>query len=139
MKVKDIPFADFINIQEEEQHLCLDQQEQLLNHLQTIHAGAQYTLAETQSGIYLQELFPHLADKVIPVLRDAQIKYKKPAQGKVFATASSSQEIQEKFLEQFERKGRASIEVSVEIRDINDVVNAQASFTWFVQVLNKEG
>ena len=106
-----------------------------MNHIKTIHASAQFTLAETQSGIHLQSLFPELEGKVIPVLRDAQIKYKKPAQEKIIAYASTDEEAVEKFKSQFEKKGRGSLQIEVKIKDINDVLTCQATFTWFVQSL----
>jgi hypothetical protein len=44
-----------------------------------LHAGAQFTLAETQSGLYLQTLFPELESQVIAILRESKMRYKKPA------------------------------------------------------------
>jgi len=135
MKVTDIPFVKHIGIDEENNELSLDFSENILNHIKTIHASAQFTLAETQSGMFLQSLFPEFEGKVIPVLRDAQIKYKKPAQEKIMAFASVDEENLKKFKLQFEKKGRASIQVEVKIKDINDVIICQAVFTWFVQRL----
>ena len=132
MQAKDIPFVKLIDIKESEEALSLEYKEDSLNHLKTIHAGAQFTLAETQSGLYLQSLFPELEGKVIPLLRDATIKYKKPAERKIVAIADVSQESITKFREQFAKKGRGSIDVNVIVQDSNDVVTAQATFIWFV-------
>ncbi len=106
MKATDIPFVKHIGIEEENNGLSLNFKNDVMNHIKTIHASAQFTLAETQSGIHLQSLFPELEGKVIPVLRDAQIKYKKPAQEKIIAYASTDEEAVEKFKSQFEKKGR---------------------------------
>ena len=135
MKATDIPFVKHIGIAEQNNEVTLDFNENILNHIKTIHASAQFTLAETQSGLHLQKLFPKLEGKVIPVLRDAQIKYKKPAQEKILAIASSDEEAVEKFKSQFDKKGRGSLQVNVEVKDINDVLTCQATFTWFVQAL----
>ena len=124
-----------IGIKDEKNELSLEFKENVLNHIKTIHASAQFTLAETQSGIHLQKLFPELEGKVIPVLRDAQIKYKKPAQEKIIAFASADKDAINKFNTQIEKKGRGSLQINVEIKDINDVLTSQATFTWFVQVL----
>jgi hypothetical protein len=113
----------------------LDFKDNVLNHIKTIHASAQFTLAETQSGIHLQSLFPELEGKVVPVLRDAQIKYKKPAVEKIIAFSSANEEAVEKFKTQFEKKGRGLLQIDVEVKDINDVLTCQAGFTWFVQAL----
>ena len=133
MKANDIPFAKHIGIQEDVNELSLDFTNNVLNHVKTIHASAQFTLAETQSGLYLQSLFPELEGKVIPLLRGAEIKYKKPALEKILAFSACSEQALEKFTAQFEKKGRASLEISVEVRDINGILTSEARFTWFVQ------
>ncbi len=75
MKATDIPFVKHIGIEKQNNELSLAFKNDVLNHIKTIHASAQFTLAETQSGLHLQSIFPELKGKVIPVLRDAQIKY----------------------------------------------------------------
>ena len=135
MKAIDIPFVSHIGIKDENNELSLDFKENVLNHIKTIHASAQFTLAETQSGMHLQKLFPELEGKVLPVLRDAQIKYKKPALEKIIAISSTDDESVEKFKSQFDNKGRGSLQINVEVKDINDVLTSQATFTWFVQAL----
>ena len=135
MNINTIPFIKLININQEEQTLSMNLKEDVLNHLNTIHAGAQYTLAETQSGVYLQNLFPHLEGKAIPILRDSKIKYKNPAKTSISASAISKEEDIEKFKTQYEKKGRALINVDVEVKDENDKISCQASFTWFIQSL----
>ena len=106
-----------------------------MNHLETIHAGAQFALAETQSGLYLQVLFPELEGKAVPLLRDAQIRYRNPARQKITAIAFSDNDAVEKFRGQLAKKGRGSLHVAVDVRDIDDVLVSQATFTWFVQML----
>lgn len=105
------------------------------NHLNTVHASAQFALAETASGDMLQALFPELVGKVVPVLRESQIKFRKPATSLISAYASVAEEAVVGFREQFERKGRATIAVVVELKDVNGVVTCSAEFGWFVQAL----
>ena len=69
------------------------------------------------------------------MLRESRIKYKKPALKKIVAFASCSDENIEKFDEQFAKKGRATLSVSVEIKDSDGVVTAISEFIWFVQKL----
>ncbi len=135
MNVTQIPLVKYLGIEEHEGELSLAFKPDVLNHIETLHAAAQYALAETQSGLHLLELFPELEGKVIPILRDAQIKYKKPAQSKIVALASCDAESVEKFKTQFDNKGRGTLQIDVQIKDINDVITCQASFTWFVQSL----
>ncbi len=135
MNALDIPFVKHIGIQESENELSLSCHDNVLNHIKSIHAGAQFTLAETKSGLHLQSLFPELEGRVIPLLRGAEVKYKKPAVETIMAYARSEEESVEKFRLQLEKKGRASLEIYVEVKDSNDLLCTQATFTWFVQKL----
>jgi acyl-coenzyme A thioesterase PaaI-like protein len=134
MNVIEIPFVKKVGItQSSKDELKLSFTDETHNHLQTMHASAQITLAETASGNFLQILFPELVGKVIPVLRDAQVKFKKPAIKDVIAYPSISNESREKFNTQFSKKGRASISVDVDIKDIENTLTCIATFNWFVQ------
>jgi len=136
MTIIDIPFVKLTGIEQEDNTLSLEFKKDVLNHLQTFHAGAQFTLAESASGYCLQQLFPELSSEVILVLRDANIKYKKPATRKLTAHASVSNEMIEKFMDGFKRKNRASIVVDVELVDPDNTISSRSSFTWFVQKIN---
>jgi len=137
MPSMDIPFAKHVGIQKKDEGtLMLVETEVVENHIQTIHAGAQFTLAETQSGLYLRSLFPEYAEKVIPLLRSSSVKYKHPATKEIVAIATVDDESKEKFETQFLKKGRASITIAVELRDSDDVVTMMGEFTWFVQKRN---
>jgi len=103
------------------------------NHIGTMHAAAQFLLAETASGVYLQEKFPDLKDEVIPLLRESQIKYRKTAEGTITAHAFAELETLERFKNQFLKRSRAIISVNVDLKDREGVVVAEALFTWFVQ------
>lgn len=117
--------------------LCMPFDEQIHNHLETAHAGAQFILAETMSGLFLKARFPELADKVVPVMREANIKYKRQAASDLVAYASATDEAEERFLQQFGLKGRGSIQVDVEVKDSNDVLVSKAHYSWFVTLLNQ--
>ena len=134
MNVIEIPFVKKTGITKNEKgELELPFTTDTHNHLETMHASAQFTLAETASGEFLQTLFPDLVGKVIPVLREAKVKFKKPAVKNIIAYPSITDEATEKFNTQFTKKGRASITVDVEIKDIEATVTCIASYNWFVQ------
>lgn len=133
MKADDIAFVKLVGIKQDEKSVSLDYKKDVLNHIESIHASAQFTLAETQSGLHLQELFPDLAGKVIPILRESKIKYKKPALKQIVSSAFCVEEDIQKFREQFDKKGRGSLLVSTEVKDIEGTVTANAEFTWFIQ------
>ncbi len=136
MDVTQIPFAKYIGIErKEEGTLQLESSPVVLNHIETIHASAQFALAETQSGLYLQIAFPELADKVVGLLRGATVKYKNPAYTSIYAKASMDDALKEKFLTTLHKKNRASITVTVEVCDSEDVLTMIGEFNWFVQKL----
>jgi len=132
MKATDIEFVKLVGIEQSGDSVSLAYKKDVQNHIETIHASAQFTLAETQSGLHLQKLFPHLEGLVIPVLRDSSMKYKKPALKTIRAKASVSQEDIEKFQVQFDKKGRGSLSVDVIVEDSDGVCTAQGTFGWFI-------
>ena len=134
MDVTQIPFAKHIGIErKDEGTLKLEPTNIVQNHIHSIHASAQFTLAETQSGLHLQLSFPELVGEVAGLLRGATVKYKNPATTTIYAIATIEEKLKKKFLMQLERKGRAGIVVDVVVKDSNDVVCMQGEFSWFVQ------
>ncbi len=113
--------------------LSLKLSENSQNHIGTMHAGAQFILAETASGVYLSRLFPELQDKIIPLLRNSCIKYKKTAIGTITTHPSLSDEKQERFINQFSKKSRGTIEVEVILKNEEEETVSIGSFIWFIQ------
>lgn len=134
MDLLEIPFSKHIGIKKEKDGtlmLCVN--ERVKNHINTIHASAQYTLAETQSAYYLESNFPQYEGEIIPLLRSSSVKYKNPAIKDIYAKAFTSKELLEKFEEQFLKKGRALISVEVNIYDSDNTLTMMGIFTWFIQ------
>jgi len=137
MDITQIPFVKHTGIEKDDVHtLKLEAADVLKNHLGTLHASALFTLAETQSGLSLQEHFPELEGKVAGVLRDATVKYRNPATSSIYAVANIKEEVKERFLSQYARKGRSSIVVDVVLKTYDDMVCMQGEFTWFVQKIS---
>jgi len=130
----NIPLVSHLGIEnKDEQTLKLECHSNIQNHIGTIHASAQFALAETQSGYYLSSIFPQYKGKFIPLLRSSSVKYKSPASSEIYAVATAKAEDLEKFEAQFLKKGRATISVEVKVIDINDIVTMQGEFGWFIQ------
>lgn len=137
MNVLEIPFVQKVGlIRNNNGYLTLPMNKSNENHIQTIHASAQFTLAETLSGEALQKMFPHLSGHVVPILRESEIKFKKPAIGEIYGLAHIDDAMKEKFEEQLAKKGRALISVDVEIKDNNESVTCSGRFDWFIQKIN---
>ena len=134
MDVTKIPFVEKVGVvRQSGGRLELPFNDSIQNHLQTIHASAQFALAETASGEALQALFPELVGKVVPVLRESQIKYSRPAIKAISAYPTVTDEALSKFKEKFKKKGRSSILVHVEVKDSENTIICTAKFNWFVQ------
>jgi acyl-coenzyme A thioesterase PaaI-like protein len=138
MDVTQIPFNKFLEIVQSNSDDCvleLGFNDNMKNHLGTFHASAQFALAEACSGLSLQRHFPHLENSVAPILRKSEIKFKNPAQSGIYARAHIDVEKKERFKQQFEKKGRATIAVPVEVIDQNGVICMSGRYKWFVQKL----
>lgn len=134
MNVLDLPFNKFIGIEKasgDEYLLMLGGEEKYLNHLNTVHASAQFALAEATSGLFLLTEFQELTN-IFPVVRKVETKYKKPAQGKVFSKASYVDTDKEKILEELNTRRRTLITVRVLLYDSEQKNIMQSDFEWFV-------
>jgi acyl-coenzyme A thioesterase PaaI-like protein len=136
MEITEIPFAKTIGLKRSSSGILeLHFEESVHNHLQTVAASAQFSLAEFASGRCLQQLFPELAGKVLPVLRDSRFKFKRPALSKISAFPEVPQKSVDRFTKHFETKGRALIVVDVSVKDVEGTETSCGSFTWYVQSL----
>ena len=133
MEVTQIPFVKKLEITQDQSQLHLKPKDDLLNHINTLHAGALFTLAEAASGLLLQDEFPTYSKNSLPILRTSNIKYIKSVTGEVKTKASLQEGAKEKFINTYEKKGRGLLEVFVELFDQENVLCAKCSFTWFVQ------
>jgi len=138
MEISDIPFVQHSGVVNlKENVLMLEYQDERSNHLQTIHAGALYTLAESQSGLFLSYRFPAFEGSVVPLLREGSMKYKKPVKDYVYAVADASEDTLKVFERIFLKKGKGSIKVKVLLKNEDDEVCAVGTFNWFVQKRGK--
>jgi hypothetical protein len=142
MEVTSIPFNAFLGMTRDSKvagaPLCLPQSTNYNNHLNTVHASAQFALGEAASGDCLLRRFRDLTGRsaVVPVVRTVEVKYRKPARGAIRATAEITDEIDSETRQALARKGRAVIPVTVAITDSTGHTTMTAVFEWFVQRLD---
>jgi acyl-coenzyme A thioesterase PaaI-like protein len=105
----------------------------LLNHVGTIHASAQFALAEAASGEFLLQQLGEAKDGVFAVLRTSEVKFRKPAHGALGATARFVQGDGSTLAAEVASRGRALSSVLVEIADAQGVVTMTGQFDWFLQ------
>ncbi|MEG3858237.1 YiiD C-terminal domain-containing protein [Microcoleus sp. herbarium12] len=141
MDIIEVPFNSFIGIervsQPSEVLLKLSNSPNYQNHLNTVHASAQFALAEACSGEYLLSRFNGNSSDYVPVVRRVEVKYKKPATGEIYAKAQVSDDEFQRFINALQAKSRAMLSISVDIVDSNNIITMSASIEWFVQKLKQ--
>lgn len=141
LDVTKLPFNAFVGIENVDLNtgylMKLPDKPEYQNHVQTVHAGAQFALAEASGGVLLLHRLGDLADQVFPVVRKVELKYKRPAKGELKSKGQISEEQMNQIFEDLKKKGRSLFSLKVDVVDGADQVTLQATFEWFVQMLEK--
>lgn len=135
MNVLDLPFNKILLLQPSEVPdtiLMLEDHVKYQNHLGTVHASAQYALAEASSGEILERNFGDWNGAYFPVVRRAEIKYKNPAKGRLFSTGYIETDKVTKAKQELADKGRTLVDVMVKIADEGKNITFESTFTWFI-------
>ncbi len=135
MNVLNLPFNKILLIKESDVPdtiLMLDEGVRYQNHLGTVHASAQYSLAEASSGEILERNFGDWNGAYFPVVRRVEVKYKHPAKGRLFSTGFIDADGAMKAKKELSEKGRALVDVIVKIVDEGKNVTFESTFTWFI-------
>lgn len=139
MDVLDLPFNRFVGIGKSDRKeflLMLGESEDYKNHLGTVHASAQFALAEASSGEFLLRTFSdRVSGNMLPVVRRVEIKYSKPANGKLYSSAAVEKQEIERVVSDLTSKGRTILKINIEIEDEAGVKTMQSVFEWFIQKL----
>ena len=109
--------------------------ENVQNHVGSMHASAQFALPEISSVDFLRQQFEDLQDKVIAVVRRAEIKYSKQVNSTLTAFPYIEKADEQKLLKQLDSKGRALLAVHVELKTQCGEVATYAVYHWFITKL----
>ena len=136
MNLKHIPFAKLLGLTEGQGDFLFELTDDInyTNHLGTVAAAAQFSLAEFASGQWLLNTFPEIAPNVIPMLRKSEVKFKKPAHGRIRAKANVSKETQDEFLYIFNLHKRALIKIYIVLVNDNNEEVMNGVYEWFIQL-----
>lgn len=140
MDITKLPFNELIDLKRSPDHnymLSLSDDRKYTNHLETVHAAALFALAESTGGDFLLIHFPDHSEGLIPVVRRAEVKYKKPARGQINSTATLIDDTIESINQQLISKNRAIIQLKVDLFDAGKVNVMTANFEWFVSKTSK--
>jgi acyl-coenzyme A thioesterase PaaI-like protein len=136
MNVIDVPFHKFLGLKKaetgEDSIYKLEFRKEYLNHLGIMHASALFALADATSGEFLYQKFRNHSLDVIPVIRNVEVKYRKPVKGPVFSKAALVDSSVDEILRELQIKKRVLIKVSVDIFDDKDVKILSSILEWMV-------
>lgn len=135
MDITALPFNQLIGLARSDQEgalLSLPGDVRYTNHLGTVHAGALLALAENTSGECLLREFRDVGFAVLPVVRRIEAKFRHPARGAIHAAAVLTPEAKAEFLATLAAKGRAFLDVAVEVCDAGGTPVMTATVGWFI-------
>jgi len=140
MNVLDLPFNKVLLLEKSglaDTVLMLEDDVRYQNHLGTVHASAQYALAEASSGEIIERNFGNWNGAYFPVVRRVEVKYKNPGKGRLFSTGFIDADNVLKAKKELSGKGRTLVDVKVKIVDEGMNITLESTFTWFI-AKNKE-
>lgn len=134
MQITELPFNKLIGLElagsQHNDMVTLPAGDQYLNHVGTVHASALLAVAEAGSGELLIRLFKHRSD-VLPVLRNLEAKFRKPAKGRVTSRCEVPVETVAAWEAELDKRGRALMQIPVEVIDAEGVPVLSAVAEWF--------
>lgn len=102
------------------------------NHLGTMHAAAQFALAEAASAERLLRDHAAQAGAVLAVVRGVSVKYRKPATGELLAYAQPDASTREHLAHDLATRSRTAATILVELKDRAGNLTFAGSFDWFI-------
>jgi len=140
MKTADIPFNKHLGLEKSRREgyvLQLPLGSMYHNHLGTVHASAQFALAEAATGEFLVETFPGLSKELVGVVRDVNLKYKRPAEGVLYARVTCAETSEQSILDAVRLDGMTRLEMRVAVVDVKDDVTLKGKISWILQKLSE--
>ncbi len=104
----------------------------LHNHLGSMHAAAQFALAEAASAECLQRHFGAALGEVFAVVRGVEVKYRKPATGDLRAFGAPDENTRDHLVAEFAARGRCSAVIRVDLKDHAGTLTFHGKFDWFI-------
>lgn len=102
------------------------------NHLGTLHAAAQFSLAEAASAECLQRHFGAAAGPVFAVVRGVEVKYCRPGAGDLLAYGEPDAATRDGLLGALAARGRTSAVILIDLKDRTGTLTFHGKFEWFI-------
>jgi acyl-coenzyme A thioesterase PaaI-like protein len=104
----------------------------LHNHLGTMHAAAQFSLAEAASAECLQRRYGASVGEVFAVVRGVEVKYRKPATGDLLAYGRPDEATAAHLLSELADRGRTNAVILIDLKDRSGTLTFHGKFEWFI-------
>lgn len=104
----------------------------LHNHLGTMHAAAQFALAEAASAECLQRGYGAAVGEVFAVVRGVEVKYRRPATGDLLAFGRPDEVTAATLLGEFADRGRTTAVILIDLKDRAGTLTFHGKFEWFI-------
>ena len=102
------------------------------NHLGTMHAAAQFSLAEAASAECLQRHFGSAVGEVMAVVRGVEVKYRRPATADLLAFGAPDETTRDRLVRELAARGRASAVILIDLKDRAGTLTFHGKFEWFI-------
>lgn len=102
------------------------------NHLGTMHAAAQFSLAESASAECLQRRYGATVGQVFAVVRGVVVKYRRPATGDLFAYGRPDDATAANLLQELAERGRTNAVILIDLKDRSGTLTFHGKFEWFI-------
>jgi acyl-coenzyme A thioesterase PaaI-like protein len=134
---KSVPFAtvtgvELVEVSPERGVARLTKRPEVENHIQTMHAGAMFTLGEAASGAALGGVLGDQLMAARPVAADASIKYLKTGKTDLTATATANSDA-EAIRKELADIGKVVFDIKVAITDAEGVTVSEMVVNWHVK------
>ena len=102
------------------------------NHLKTVHAAAQFSLAEATSAECLQRNYGAELGDVFAVVRGVEVKYRKAATADLLAYGTPDEFTRAHLLAEMKARGRSKAVILIDLKDRAGTLTFHGQFEWFI-------
>lgn len=102
------------------------------NHLGTMHAAAQFSLAEAASAECLQRRYGAAVGQVFAVVRGVEVHYRRPATGDLRAYGRPDDTTAANLLKDLSERGRTNAVILIDLKDRSGTLTFHGKFEWFI-------
>ena len=133
---QDFKLSTFLGLKRDgDGNLMMPNSENVHNHIETIHAGAQFCLAELATGTFVEQEFMEFKGKIFIVLRRTDTKYSAAGRSDLTAYTEIDKAEFEAHREAILSGKGALVWVKVTVKDTQNVMTFMGKFLWYLKMI----